>query len=350
MPPVRRVHLSARATLVRESAGKCGKWGELARPVLRQNEPVPTFTDEYGVPIVYYAWPVDNPRAIVQLVHGVGEHALRYRQVARALNAAGYSVYADDHRGHGQTGMLQHGGDAGQLGRLGVGGLRAAVAAVHAFTGVIRQAALQQAEAHDAEVNDAGAQDAPGRSPVPLVLVGHSWGSFMVQMILNRYPEDYQAVVLTGTAYRWPGFLESGDLNRRHKHLGTTGAEWLSRDPAVAGAFVADPLTTSVPLAKLFGLRDAVRILGRPARRLPAELPLLIQVGGDDPVGGERSAQKLVAAYTRRSGLRDVRLIVYPGARHEVFNEVNRDEVLADLVTWLDSHLPAPAQAAAADD
>ena len=303
---------------------------------------MPTFTDEYGVRIVYYAWPVDNPRAIVQIVHGVGEHALRYREVARALNAAGYSVYADDHRGHGQTGMLQHGGDATQLGRLGVGGLRAAVAAVHAFTGVIRQASLEQTAVQGT---------LPGRPPVPLVLLGHSWGSFMAQIILNRYPQDYQAVVLTGTAYRWPGYLNSGDLNARHKHLGSTGAEWLSRDPAVAAAFVADPLTTSVPLAKLFGLRDAVRILGRPARRLPAALPVLIQVGGDDPVGGERSARKLADAFRRRSGLRDVRLIVYPGARHEVLNETNRDEVLADLVSWLDAHLPAAvSEPAAADD
>ena len=301
--------------------------------ILRQNGRVPTFTDEYGVPIVYYAWPVDHPRAVVQLVHGVGEHAQRYRAVARALNAAGYSVYADDHRGHGQTGMLQHGGDASRLGRLGVGGLRAAVAAVHAFTGVIRRA---EAEA--------------GHPGLPLVLLGHSWGSFMAQMILNRYPRDYQAVVLTGTAYRWPGYLNSGDLNARHEHLGSTGAEWLSRDPAVAAAFVADPLTTSVPLARLFGLRDAARILGRPARRLPSELPMLIQVGGDDPVGGERSARKLVTAYARRSGLTEVRLIVYPGARHEVFNETNRDEVLTDLVGWLDAHLPAPVQDAAADD
>ena len=298
---------------------------------------MPTFTDEYGVAIEYYAWPVDHPRAIVQIVHGVGEHALRYREVARALNAAGYTVYADDHRGHGQTGMRQHGGDAGQLGRLGPGGLRAAVAAVHTFTQVIRQAQATQAQSTQAQSTQTG----PVHADLPLVLLGHSWGSFMVQMILDKHPADYQAVVLTGTAYRWPGYLESGDLNRRHKHLGDTGAEWLSRDPAVAAAFVADSLTTGVPLAKLFGLRDALRILGRPARGLPAELPVLIQVGGDDPVGGERSALKLVDAYRRRSGLTDVRMIVYPGARHEVFNEINRDEVLADLVGWLDARLPA---------
>jgi alpha-beta hydrolase superfamily lysophospholipase len=307
--------------------------GRTAERVVRQNERVPTFIDEYGVPIVYYAWPVDHPRAIVQIVHGVGEHALRYRELARALNAAGYSVYADDHRGHGQTGMLQHGGDARQLGKPGPGGLRAVVAAVHRFTGVIRQAVAE-----------------PDGPPVPLVLLGHSWGSLMAQMLLNTHPHDYQAVVLSGTAFRWPGYVNSGDLNARHKHLGETGAEWLSRDPAVAAAFVADPLTTNVPLARLFGVRDAARILGRPARRLPAELPVLILVGGDDSVGGERSARKLVTAYTRRSGLTDVRLIVYPGARHEVFNETNRDEVLGDLVGWLDTHLPAAVQPDPAED
>jgi alpha-beta hydrolase superfamily lysophospholipase len=289
---------------------------------LGQNEPVPTFTDEYGVPIVYYAWPVDNPRAVVQIVHGVGEHALRYRELARGLNAAGYTVYADDHRGHGQTGMLQHGGDTDRLGHLGVGGLRAAVAAVHRFTTVIREAES-------------------GHPDVPLVLLGHSWGSFMAQMIVNTHPDDYQAVVLSGSGYRWPGYLDVGDLNRRHKHLGSTGAEWLSRDPAVAAAFVADPLTTSVPLAKLFGLRDGIRIYGRPARGLPARLPVLLLVGGDDIVGGERSARRLQRAYTDRSGLSHVRLIVYPDARHEVFNETNRADVVADLVGWLDEHLPA---------
>jgi alpha-beta hydrolase superfamily lysophospholipase len=284
-----------------------------------QNGSVPTYTDAYGVTITYYAWPVENPRAAVQLVHGVGEHARRYAELAAALNVAGYTVYADDHRGHGQTGLDQYHGDLSRIGRLGPGGLRAAVAGVYQLTGIIR-------DAH------------PG---LPLVLLGHSWGSFMAQMILNQHAADYHAAVLTGTAYRWPRYLDSGDLNRKHKHLGSTGVEWLSRDPAVAAAFVADPLCTATPLAKLFGLREAARLFGRPGRNLPETLPLLIQVGGDDTVGGERSAVMLATAYTHRSGLRDIRLIVYPGARHEVFNETNRAEVRDDLVSWLDEHLPA---------
>jgi alpha-beta hydrolase superfamily lysophospholipase len=254
----------------------------------------------------------------VQLAHGVGEHAGRYADLARELNAAGYTVYADDHRGHGQTGVDQHHGDLTKIGRLGPGGLRAAVSGVHQLSGVIRS-------------------ELPG---LPLVLLGHSWGSFMAQMIMNEHPKDYDAVVLSGTAYRWPGYLDSGDLNRKHKHLGSTGVEWLSRDPAVAAAFIADPLTTTTPLARLFGLREAARLFGRPAQNLPESLPLLIQVGGDDTVGGERSALMLAKAYTQRSRLRDVRLIVYPGARHEVFNETNRAEVVADLVAWLNERFP----------
>jgi alpha-beta hydrolase superfamily lysophospholipase len=164
----------------------------------------------------------------------------------------------------------------------------------------------------------------------------------MAQMIINEHAADYDGLVLSGTAYRWPRYLNGGDLNKKHKHLGTTGVEWLSRDPAVAAAFVADPLCTTTPLAKLFGVREAARLFGRPAKGLPEGLPLLIQVGGDDSVGGERSALMLANAYVHRSGLRDIRLIVYPGARHEVYNETNRAEVMDDLVGWLDEQVPRP--------
>jgi len=280
---------------------------------------VPTYTDASGLVITYYVWPAEQPVGIVQIAHGVGEHALRHSELADALNAAGYTVYADDHLGHGQTGLDQHHGDRSKMGRLGAGGLRAAVADVHQLSGIIRQ-------------------DNPD---LPLVLLGHSWGSFMAQMIVNEHATEYAAVVLSGTAYRWPGYMDGGDLNRRHKQPGGTGVEWLSRDPAVAAEFVADPLTTATPLAKLFGLREAARLFGRPARDLPPDLPILMLVGSDDTVGGERSALRLLKAYAERSGLRDLHLIVYEGARHEVFHETNREEVFADLVSWLADRVPA---------
>lgn len=274
-----------------------------------------TFTDSHGVRIHYESWRVPDAHAVIQLAHGVGEHIGRYGELIAALNAAGYSVWADDHRGHGKTGFEQHGGDLTRMGRLGPGGLRATIAAVEQFTEVIRET-----EGYE----------------LPLVYLGHSWGSLMGQIIVNRHAERYDGVVLTGTAYRTLRHMNGGDLNKRHAHLGATTVEWLSRDRAVAEAFMADPYTTDVSLQKLFGLADAARLLGRPARKLPKELPLLIMVGDDDPLGGEESARRLAQAYVRRSGLVDVELIVYAGARHEIFNETNREEVRADLVAWLD--------------
>jgi alpha-beta hydrolase superfamily lysophospholipase len=276
---------------------------------------MPTFTDAHGVHIHYKSWRVPDASAVVQLSHGVGEHIGRYGELIEALNAAGYSVWADDHRGHGQTGFEQHGGDLTRMGRLGPGGLRAAIAAMRQFTDVIREA-----EGPD----------------VPLVLLGHSWGSFMAQHVLNRSPDAYDAVVLTGTAWLIPGYTNLGDLNKRFARPGGTAVEWLSRDPAVAQAFHADPYTTERTLQQLFGWVDAFRLTTRPSRSIPSELPVLIMVGSDDPVAGERSAVRLLRDYAHRCRLVDVQLIVYEGARHEVFNETNRDEVRADLIRWLD--------------
>ena len=279
---------------------------------------MPQFTDEFGVAVTYYEWRVEHPRAVVQLAHGLGEYANRYHALIDALNAAGYSVYADDHRGHGQTGLDQWQGDAARLGHLGPGGLRAAVADLAMLTDIIRD-------------------ENPG---LPIVLLGHSWGSLMAQMLINTRLADYAAVVLTGTAYRMPGSMESGDLNKQHKHLGTTGFEWLSRDAAVSEAFAADPLTVSAKVLTLFGVVDGLRLFGRPARELPNR-PMLIQIGGEDSLGGEKSVRKLADAYRARSGLSDVEVIVYPGARHEIFNEINQDAVRADLIAWLNERIPS---------
>ncbi|EIC09349.1 alpha/beta hydrolase fold containing protein [Microbacterium laevaniformans OR221] len=280
-----------------------------------------SFIDPHGIRTIYDVYePGDDAapvRGVVQILHGVGEHAGRYTHVAEALTAAGYLVYADDHRGHGRTGLEQHGGDVRRLGRLGPGGLRAAVAACAQLSSIIRA-------------------DHPG---LPLILVGHSWGSFLAQMLLDRHPRDYDAVVLTGSALRWPGALNSGDLNAPWKAPDAMGSEWLSSDLAVGRAFLDDPLTTSEPLAKLFGPLDTLRLIGKPAKNLPRDVPLLLMIGRDDTVGGPRSIHRLAEAYRRRSGLTDVTTLIYPDIRHEVFNDVTRDEVIADLIAWIDRHL-----------
>ncbi|MFC6325540.1 alpha/beta fold hydrolase [Microbacterium koreense] len=280
---------------------------------------MPEFIDAHGVAIVYDVHhPETTPRAVVQVLHGVGEHAGRYAALIDALVADGCVVYADDHRGHGRTGMKQWNGDASKLGRLGPGGLRAARDAAWQLTGIIRD-------------------EHPG---LPLILLGHSWGSFLAQMLLDRHPDAYDALVLSGSALRWPGSLNSGDLNSPWSDRAVTGMEWLSSDESVGEEFVADPLTTTTPLAKLFGVVDSARLVGRPRRNLGHDVPVLLMVGRDDTVGGPRSVHRLADAYRSRSGLTDVTTLVYPDARHEIFNDVSQAEARADLLAWIDARFP----------
>ena len=276
------------------------------------------FSADDGLRIFFDVYPVDRPRAAVQIAHGVGEHAGRYRGLAEHLVAEGYLVYADDHRGHGRTGMEQWHGDASKLGRLGPGGLRAALRDLRAFTRLIRDE----------------------NPDLPLVILGHSWGSFLAQILVNAHPEAYDGIILSGSALRVPGALNAGDLNAKWKATDATGLAWLSSDLRVADEFVADPLTVATPLLRLFGPIDAARLFGRPRKDLGRDIPLLLIVGRDDPVGGPRSVHRLAEAYRTRSGFTDVTTLVYPDARHELFNEVAQAEVRADVIAWLDARFP----------
>ena len=281
---------------------------------------MPEFIDAHGITIVYDLHPAKTtPRAVVQFAHGYGEHAGRYEKLFDALTSHGYTVYADDHRGHGRTGTLQHGGDAEKLGRLGPGSVRAAADAVAQMSERIR-------EEHPT---------------LPLVLIAHSWGSFIAQIILNRHHDWHDAVVLSGTVLRQLGSVHLGDLNKRWAGPEATGMEWLSRDPEVVQAFLDDPLTTRVPMAKNFGLLAQLSMMGLPSRKLRPETPVLLMVGRDDPVGGPVSVHKLADAYRKRSKLTDVTTLVYPEDRHEIFNEPDQAEVRADLLAWLDARIPA---------
>ncbi len=273
-----------------------------------------SFTDAHGVEIVYSTWRAARPKGVVQIAHGVGEHGLRYEPLAQDLVRAGYTVHANDHRGHGRTGLAQWDGDHAKLGRLGPGGLRAAIAAVEQMSAVARA-------------------DEPG---LPLVLLGHSWGSLMAQRIVNTSSDRYDGVVLSASAYRLPGWMNSGDLNARHAGSGPTKYEWLTRDRKIIDAMALDPLAVEADVIGLFGLADTLRLLGVPRRGIPHDLPMLLQVGSDDTLGGPRSIERLAQAYRRRGRLSDVTVQVYDGARHEVYNETNRAEVIGDLVAWLD--------------
>jgi alpha-beta hydrolase superfamily lysophospholipase len=274
-----------------------------------------SFKDDFGVEIIFYEWPVANPKGIIQIAHGLGEHARRYDQMAAVLNRAGFSVYADDHRGHGQTGLGQVASkQTKKLGNLGPGGMDAAYKQVADFSNLIKK-------------------ENPGK---PIVLIGHSWGSFIAQKIINKQSDMYDAVVLSGSALTMPGYLATGDFNKVWKKLpGSTGYEWLSRDIEVQNKFVDDPLTFLAAAMQVLGVKNSLKMLGKPSKTVRSDLPILVQVGEADPIGGEYSNKALVEAYRKNSGIQDIELFVYHEARHEIYNELNKDEIIQDLINWI---------------
>jgi alpha-beta hydrolase superfamily lysophospholipase len=274
-----------------------------------------SFKDDSGVEIVFYEWPVANPKGIIQIAHGLGEHARRYDQMAAVLNRAGFSVYADDHRGHGQTGLGQVASkQTKKLGNLGPGGMDAAYRQVADFSKLIKK-------------------ENPGKQ---IVLIGHSWGSFIAQKIINKQSDMYDAVVLSGSALAMPGYLATGDFNKVWKKLpGSTGYEWLSRDIEVQKKFVDDPLTFLAAAMQVLGVKNSLKMLGKPSKTVRSDLPILIQVGEADPIGGEYSNKALVEAYRKNSGIQDIELFVYHEARHEIYNELNKNEIIQDLIDWI---------------
>jgi len=280
-----------------------------------------TFQGRDGLDITAYRWePVGDPRGIVQLTHGMGEHVRRYDPLADALTAVGFVVVGQDHRGHGATART-----AADLGRIGSTGWTELVNDIHVLTTLLH------------------AQ----RPELPLVLFAHSMGSFAAQQSLLDHSANVAAVALTGTAaldliepaIDFDKPLELAAFNAPFAPA-RTDFDWLSRDEAQVDVYLADPRCG-------FGLdADATKAMfaaAHPAAdpaRLAAirdDLPVYVAVGDHDPVnGGMVLVDTLVDRY-RTAGLTNVTLRVYPGARHEIVNETNRVEVIADLVAWLDT-------------
>jgi alpha-beta hydrolase superfamily lysophospholipase len=265
--------------------------------------------------------PAGRPRAIVQIAHGMAEHIARYDRLIRRLAGAGYAVVGADHRGHGANAGL-HG-----LGDFGPGG----------FAGVVEDMATLTAAAR---------AFSPG---TPIVLLGHSMGSFAAQAYLPAHGAGLSALVLSGTAALdllltggAPGGLAAYNAAFEPAR---TPFDWLSRDPAEVDAYVADPLCgfdlapasmASLP-ATVFGADADPRLAGLAA----GGLPIYVISGEFDPIVGPGQAftRALIDRY-RAVGLGDIEHRVYPGGRHEMFNETNRDQVEAELVAWLDGRFP----------
>ncbi|HVF31637.1 MAG TPA: alpha/beta hydrolase [Acidimicrobiales bacterium] len=274
-----------------------------------------TLTDADGIEITWYRWlPEGQPRGVVHVLHGWAEHASRYDRLARACAEAGLAVYADDHRGHGRTGLAAAGG-LGDLGPRGMDGVLDAVRGV----------------------SEVAFGNHPGR---PRLLLGHSWGSFLAQRYLRRWGAELAGAVLTGTTLRRPDAPpRTGSLNDAFEPAATP-YDWLSRDPAEVQAYVDDPWCGFERMAT----RPAAVAAASPGggepddTAVPPDLPILIANGSADPVGGAEGGAALAEHY-RSAGVRSVDLRLYEGGRHELLNETNRDEVTAELIAWLAARL-----------
>lgn len=269
-----------------------------------------------GVSIACYRWrAAGSPRGIVQIAHGMGEHALRYAHVAEFLTDAGFHVYANDHRGHGQT------APPGSLGDFGSGGWDGLVNDLFALT------------------SDARARD-PG---IPTVLLGHSMGSFALQQYLLDHSRVIDAAVISGSVSVDRLTIDPTrpvDLAAFNQGIDNprTPFDWLSRDPAVVDAYVADPLCGfGIDASSLLTMAtSALRLIDpNEIARICSDLPIYILAGDHDPLNHGLEWLKPLAERYRAAGLVDVTEQYYAGGRHEMFNEINREQVLADLLRWL---------------
>jgi len=284
------------------------------------NEDTFTFDGSDGQSIHVYRWTGDGtPRAIVQLAHGMGEHAARYRRFAEALTDAGYVVYANDHRGHGRTaGGPEHYGELGPAG----------------WAGLV------------ADIGTLGKRAREEHPDTSLILFGHSMGSFALQQFLIGHSGDVDAAVLSGTSAL--DVIGAGidpdaevDLSAFNAPFepAPTEYEWLSRDRAEVDAYVADDacgfgLDATAARGMLEGTASTSDLDS--IARVRADLPIYLMSGDADPLAGGGELIELVAQRYRDAGVDDVSVARYPGARHEILNEINRDEVTADLIAWLD--------------
>lgn len=273
-----------------------------------------SFTGGSATRIVYDIWsPEDDPRGVLVLCHGLGEHARRYDHVAERLTEIGLTVYAPDHRGHGRS-----------------GGKRLHLKDMTEFTDDIARMFAIADEAHT------------GR---PRFLLGHSMGGAIALSYALDHPGELTALALSGPAVvvtaGTPGVVvEAGKLIGRFLPdlpVQKLDPNHVSRDPAVVAAYNADPLVHHglVPA----GIARAL-VLGEQSypQRLPSlTVPVLLQHGTDDKLT-DPSGSRLVAD---RAGSDDVTLKLYEGLYHEIFNEYEKDKVLDDLVEWLKPRVAA---------
>lgn len=283
-------------------------------------------------------------RGVVQICHGMVEHIRRYDEFAQVLCAQGFAVCGDDHLGHGRT--------AGGPENFGYFG---------------------EKDGYRRLVDDENGmrREMQARFPgLPYFLLGHSMGSFITRNYITQYGEGLCGYICCGTSGPNPlngaaillshlmiglqGGRRRGDFlnkmafqdyNRRYGEV-TTGHEWLSRDPASYAGVDEDPATSFVFTNA--GFRDLFQLLysvtGKKwSEKIPRRLPILFLSGDMDPVGQFGKGVQKVYALVKSSGVEDVTLKLYPGARHELHHETNKEEFFRDVIDWIEKHMPPSA-------
>lgn len=300
------------------------------------------FYDSCGAGKIHVCrWTPDGEaRAVLQIVHGIAEFAERYDDFANHLNSMGYIVVAEDHMGHGKS-----------IGEDGIRGY------FHGgwFNGVADTYKLMQ---------DTMAEF-PG---LPYVLFGHSMGSFMARTILARYPDSgITAAIICGTGWQ-PRFAlpvlikvvegmckKTGEQNPSeqlqqlifggyNKKIANprTASDWLTRDEAVVDAYVTHPLCGFTPACGL--LRDMMKgiyYIEQPENlaKMKKQLPVLFIAGTEDPVGSYGKGVERAAKEFTKAGMSNVSIKLYPDCRHEILNELNKQEVYDDICSWLAAYI-----------
>ncbi len=260
--------------------------------------------DGGGGELVVHHWEAASPSLVVLLVHGYGEHMGRYGHVADALVGIGAAVYGPDHVGHGRS-----------------AGERVLIEDVDDLARDLHLVAELARERH------------PG---LPLAVVGHSLGGLIATRFAQLYPDEVAALVLSAPAIGAnPAFEALAGMDPMPEV--PINPEDLSRDPEVGAAYAADPLVWHGPFKRttLQALIDSIGAVGDD--RSLEGMPVLWMHGGDDPIVPIDGARETVEAI---APLRTER--VFAGARHEIFNETNADEVLGELTGFLESSVPQP--------
>lgn len=298
-----------------------------------------TFIASDGAALATYKWePTKTPRAVIHIAHGLAEHAGRYVRTAKALNSYGYVVYANDMRGHGQTAQAQD-----ELGFL-------------AESNGWQRVVLDVAEMLTAEARE--------HRSVPLILLGHSLGSYLAQQVIYEHPKLLTAAILSAPNGKPSLLAQAGRVIARAERLRlgprgrsqlinsltfgkfnepfapvATPFDWLSRDTAEVKLYFNDARCGFLSTTQLWvDFLDGITALANPAhkRRLQSTFPLYILAGSHDPVCAKGKGAAALAQEYKVAGLTNVTYKLYAESRHELLNEINRQEVIADMALWLD--------------